>query len=517
MAPPTPDGRPVPSPPRTLAVCGVKGGVGASMVATNLGIFLAQIGKRVVLADLGRADSGLHAWLGIRRPERALCDVASGGVGSLREAVVETPITGLRLIGGASGLAGNASPLEAIGAGELLRQLGELGADYVLMDLPAGIGRAAVELMCGADAAVAVTVATPDAVEATYRLFCAAYLFQAGGLASGSRAREIAPRLAARPGRPPTPREARREIAEAAPELEGGLARLSASFRPLLVVNQTRIKADEALGEAMVSASVRWLGVSPRLLGDIGWDDNVWLSLRRGLPLLVEFPRSRACRDLEGIVRRLLNADARAPAAIPLATPDQNLYELLEVYPGASEEEVRRARKRIREWFGADGLAGTGACDPAELEDYSRRIEDAHATLLDRSKRREYDRRAFPDGFPSAPDRTSGRRDSIAGTVTATRDSLPDVELADDQIVDGDFLGRTRKALGVELVDICNRAKISVAYLEAIEQERFEDLPEAVFTRGFVMEFARFLKIDPQRAARDFMTKLAARRPRPGR
>jgi len=502
---------------RTLVVSGAKGGVGASMIATNLGIFLAQIGKRVLVVDLSFADSCLYAWLGMSRPKLGIADFAAGRIPDLRDAVVETPITGLSLLGGASGVGvGGSPPFSAVGVEDLLGRIRALGADYTLLDVTAGVDADAIELFGLADASIAVTVATPDAVEATYRLFAAVCLSRARRAAAREGASSVVDELAARPGRPPAPRDVIRAVAAAVPALEDEVRRLIAAFQPHLIVNQTRIKADEALGEAMVSAAIRWLGIAPRLLGEIGWDDNVWLSLRRGLPLLVEFPRSRACRDLEQIVRRLLGMDGRdlhAPAPIPPATADQNLYELLEIYPGASEEEVRRARKQIREWYGSDGLAGRGACSEGERADYVQRTEEAHATLLDRSKRREYDRRAFPDGFPSAHERPANQRDSIAGQVTATRDSLPDVEIGDDQVVDGAFLGRVRRERGVELVDICNRAKISVGYLKAIEEERFADLPEAVFTRGFVTEFARFLKIDAPRAVRDFMAKFDAARP----
>ena len=42
-------------------------------------------------------------------------------------------------------------------------------------------------------------------------------------------------------------------------------------------------------------------------------------------------------------------------------------------------------------------------------------------------------------------------------------------------------------------------------YLKAIEEERFEDLPAPVYVRGFVTEYARYLKINSQRAVEDFM------------
>lgn len=502
---------------RVLVISGAKGGVGASMFATNLGIFLAQIGKRVLLADLSFADSCLHAWLGMPRPGLGIADHACGSVPELRDAIAETPITGLSLLGGSSRVdAGGTSPLVQVGAGELLRRIRALGADYALLDAPAGLDAAAIELFGLADASISVTVGTPDAVEATHRFFLAAFLAHARASAVRRDMTQVVDALVRRPGSPPSPREVIAAAAAASPALGEELHELAAVFHPQLVVNQTRVKADEELGEAMISAAIRWLGVAPRLLGSIGWDDNVWLSLRRGLPLLVEFPRSRACRDLESVVRRLLNLDGRelpAPALIPPATADQNLYEILEIYPGASEEEVRRARKQIREWYGSDGLAGRGVCSVTDRAFYLQRTEEAHATLLDRTKRREYDRRVFPDGFPSAHEGPADLRGSIAGPVTATRDSLPEIEIGEDQIVDGAFLGRVRRELGVELVDICNRAKISMAYLKAIEEERFAALPEAVFTRGFVAEFAKFLKIDARRAARDFMAKYHAARP----
>ena len=199
--------------------------------------------------------------------------------------------------------------------------------------------------------------------------------------------------------------------------------------------------------------------------------------------------------------------DLFSPTTIPPRTEEQNLYELLEIYPGASEEEVRRALKQIREWYGADGLAGRAACSLAECDDYLGRAEEAHARLLDRSKRREYDRSNFPEGFSATRERMTSERDSIAGTVAATRDSLPRVDLTDDQLVDGKFLGEIRRERNVELIDISNRAKSSVTYLKAIEEERFADLPAPVFIRGFVTEYARFLKIDPRRAVRDFMAR----------
>jgi flagellar biosynthesis protein FlhG len=503
---------------RIVAFASGKAGVGTSMLATNVAVFLAQIGKRVVLVDANFEGAGLGAWLGCPAPECHVGQVLFGGAASLDEIAIETPVSGLRLAGRSPqlfrGKALDEASLERFGQAIL-----GLGADFVLMDLPGGPSRITLELGAIADALVVCAMPTPDAVACAYELMTALLLEKLHGACDAvPAARACLEQLGMRPGPYPTAREMCAALGEVDAMLGRRAAHIAASFHPLLIVNQLRVKTDETVGEAMVSAATRFLGLVPRSLGGVEWDDNVWQSLRRQRPLLVEFPQSRACRGLERVVRRLLGIDLKdlwAEVVAPPSTQEQNLYELLEIYPGASEEEVRRGLKRIRDLFGHGALAMSGVCSDTERETYQRMAQDAHATLVDKARRREYDRIAFPDGFPHAlVGGGSIRTPGLAQRVTRPHETLPRVEVPGDQLVDGAFLGKERRQRGIELVDISNRARISVSYLEAIEEERFDDLPAAVYTRGFVTEFARFLKIDPGRAASDFMAKYEAGRKR---
>ena len=495
---------------RIVALGAGKGGVGLSMITTNLGVFLAQIGKKVTLIDANLPQAGLHSWLGMVSQERNISDILAGRIDQIDEALVDTKITGLSL------LAGSPRTVEERGdesdRTRLFERISALETDFVLVDLPAGLQETALDLFGEADVSIVVTNADPDAVEATYRFLTAAFLRK---LTKRLNDNEFEPleELGAFGGQYVSIRDIISCLAQTNPEAEQIALRLAAEFHPLIIVNKIRMKIDENLGEAMVSAAGRWIGIVARLLGTVQWDDNVWLSLRRGIPILIDFPQSRACRGLERIVRSLLNqgfSEVSTPIPIPPSPEDQNLYELLEIYPGASEEEVRRAMKRIREYFAADGIALRGACSTEECEKYHLLVEEAHSVLIDKSRRREYDRTTFPDGFPSPSRRFSDDLSPASERVQRPHDSLPRVEIAEDQVVDGSFLGEIRRQRGVELIDISNRAKVSVAYLKAIEEERFDDLPAAVYVRGFVMEYARYLKIDPNRAAKDFMKKYEA-------
>jgi flagellar biosynthesis protein FlhG len=495
---------------RIIAVGAGKGGVGASVIATNLAVFLAQIGKTVALIDANMLSGGLHSWLGMARPETTITDALLRRIERLEDALVGTSVAGLSLLGGSADLLGG----REIGLDNylwLVDQIRNLKSDFVVIDITSGLHPMSLDIFGEADVSIAVTMAMPDAVEATYRFLMGALIRK---LKRHDDLRESAQSLlndmAARPKCFVSAREIISGLNEIEPLLAAQAKRMVQTFHPQIIVNQTRVKTDEGLGEAMVSAAKRWIGIAPELLGTVEWDDNVWLSGRRGIPLLIDCPQSRACRGLEHIVRRLLSKDFQElfkPAPLPLPTEEQNLYELLEIYPGASEEEIRRALKRIRDHFGSDDLAVRGICSDHACRQYQNQAEVAHATLIDKSKRREYDRTAFPDGFPSHYERLLYEQAGTPDKPRRAHDSMPKVEIGKDQIVDGKLLSKIRKERGIDLADISNRIKVSVTYLRAIEEERFDDLPEPVFVRGFVTEFARYLKIDSKRAAKEFMIK----------
>ncbi len=500
---------------RIIAIGSGKGGSGTSMIAVNMAVFLAQIGKRVVLIDANLPAAGLHAWLGVPRPEQTIADLLTYEINSIEDALTPTSVTGLSLLGGAVDLRGGLG-LSFDDYQELLGQIQSLETDFVLVDLPCGLHPLTLDLFGDADISIAVTLATPDAVETTYRLLEAAYFRRVlRSPVLDASTLELLNRLGARSSKPPTAREIVIELGDIGSPVAEEASNLAVTFHPQMVVNQTRIKTDRDLGEAMAAAASRWIGVVPKMLGTVEWDENVWLSLRRGIPLLIDFPQSRACRGLERIVRRLLGQDFGelfVQTPMPRPIEEQNLYELLDIYPGASEEEVRRAFKQVRDYFGADGFAVRGVCTEEERKNYQQLAEMAHETLIDKSKRREYDLATFPDGFPAQKERVEDGPANTASRVTSPHDSLPKVELRDDQMVDGAFLGEIRRQRGIELEDISNRAKISISYLKAIEEGSFEDLPEPVYVRGFVTEYARYLKINPKRAVADFMATYEAYR-----
>jgi len=62
----------------------------------------------------------------------------------------------------------------------------------------------------------------------------------------------------------------------------------------------------------------------------------------------------------------------------------------------------------------------------------------------------------------------------------------------------GEKLRRERLRRHMELSQIAGELKISARLLEAIEDEKFERLPGAIFTKSFVRQYARFLGLDEE-------------------
>ena len=62
----------------------------------------------------------------------------------------------------------------------------------------------------------------------------------------------------------------------------------------------------------------------------------------------------------------------------------------------------------------------------------------------------------------------------------------------------GKFLKRERETRSISLEEISNFTKIKEHHLKAIEEDRYDVLPPALYVKGFLMGYARYLALDPR-------------------
>ena len=69
----------------------------------------------------------------------------------------------------------------------------------------------------------------------------------------------------------------------------------------------------------------------------------------------------------------------------------------------------------------------------------------------------------------------------------------------------GENLRRERELRGVSLREIADDTKISIRFLQALEQDRVDVLPGGLFRRTFVRQYARHVGLDPERVVAEFI------------
>ena len=238
--------------------------------------------------------------------------------------------------------------------------------------------------------------------------------------------------------------------------------------------------------------------------------------MRKRRPLVVDHPESKVSKNVERIVRKLLAVDQNdraQPHDPPKRTEEQTLYEVLEIDPGASDEEIRRAFKRMREMYAAESMVVCGLYTPERLDVVHARIDEAYDTLLDPDKRKLYDVKLFPDGIPTRADADHGRRRPSRPRPPPKGEPTPAKVLVPEPIIDanteitGELIKKLREARGIDIAEISQRTKVSVHHLRSIEEEAWGAMPAPVYLRGFLVEIARFFRLDVQHVTRSYLAR----------
>ena len=123
--------------PRIVAVASGKGGTGKSLLAANVSVFLATLGKKVVLVDGALGGCNVHIFAGVPRPSRTLSEALIADGPAFAELAVPTPVPGMKLVG-ATGDPGGVADLEPDDVVRLVAGMRSLKADWIILDLGPG-------------------------------------------------------------------------------------------------------------------------------------------------------------------------------------------------------------------------------------------------------------------------------------------------------------------------------------------------------------------------------------------
>lgn len=323
------------SDPTLVAVGGGKGGVGKSVVASNLAIACAQAGLRTVLVDADLGSPNQHTLFGIDRPGPGLQALLDRQAESLEEVAIATVVKDLRLVPGMGGVEGAANPTTGHKQ-KLVRHIRKLEADVVIIDVGAGVSFNVLDFYELGD--LRVVVATPQLTSIQN-----AYCFAKGSLTRSLRHVAVSPAdqdaLRAASDRSATERISQlvQRLKGERPELAARVERVVRGFSGILVGNMMDGANSRHVLYALTRMMRDFLDVEMPIAAEIPMSTAIHQSVTRRAPLLLspmkDVPSARAFRELAERValfdRSAVRAlrDAAADADVPvadIADPDGN-------------------------------------------------------------------------------------------------------------------------------------------------------------------------------------------------
>lgn len=294
------------------AIGGGKGGVGKSLISSSFAYTLSRLGYSTIAIDVDLGGANLHTVLGVPPPTRGLSDYFQNKVSSLKECLHPTPYPQLKIIAGASDDL-NVTKITDQQRRKFLHDVQSLDAQFVILDLGAGTNSYTLDFFTTADVGIMAVLPEPTSIENAYRFLKAAYYHR---LLISPQFVEITSLIesAMSPNHPngiKSPSDLLAEVQFQNPALAQVLRSTIQTFKPKLLINQTRTQTDIDVGFSMRSVTKKYFGIDLEYLGYLEYEPNVWQSVRKMKPILAEYPNSRIASHFERMCQHLLKQAIR--------------------------------------------------------------------------------------------------------------------------------------------------------------------------------------------------------------
>lgn len=315
-----------------IPIASGKGGVGKTLLAANLGIALAQQRKTVILVDLDLGGSNLHTILGIRNRHAGVGHFIYKQAESLEQLVVETAQPRLFFIPG-DGLFSGTANLPYYRKLAILKQLEELTADFVILDLGSGSAYNTIDLFLTSSAGLIVTTPDTTAILNAYSFLKSSMIRL---LQRSFPARSTERKMIIEFSQQKVEGEQRdidvvtREIERFNPE-SGRLAREALNgFHPRVVMNMGRSTQDIRLGTRLREVVRKNLKTDVEFVAYLPRDEMASRSPLERSPTLLRYPECPYASAVTKCASRII-LDPQ-PALPPLFPDNEDLRELAQEF-----------------------------------------------------------------------------------------------------------------------------------------------------------------------------------------
>ena len=344
---------------RILPVASGKGGVGKTLVASNLALRLAANGHDTIAVDLDLGGSNLHSYLGLKNTNVGIGNLLSDGKLRFNDIVAETSVPHLKFVPG-DVLVTGASNLQPAQRRTIISGLEKLDAEYVVVDLGSGSTFNVVDFLLISNSAFIVTIPQRPAVVNAYSLLknmtfrTLQKTFSENRKISAYLGRVLKEK---RPGGAITIREMVEEIASKETRAGKKARDALAILQPKVIVNMGRNVDDMGAIENLHETVERNLQINLECLGMIAYDKRVADSISDLEPVTQVHPDSVVALQIERIAQKILQSDDFPYMPLDLESY-KDTYELARI---EAEDDFADLKQE------AETAAGGASLETAEL------------------------------------------------------------------------------------------------------------------------------------------------------
>jgi len=326
---------------KVMAIAGGKGGVGKTVITASLGVGLAALGKEVILVDADFGGANLHTCMGFLEPRYTFLDYYTMERETLEDIILDSPITNLKLISGACGTLGIANPKYSQKQ-KLIRDLRNLNADYIIMDLAAGTSLNVIDFFLAVDEGIVVTTPEPTAIQEAFDFIKLCLIRKLQQAFKGEA--EILSLLDLEGLNNLTQltvpiadllKKAQQTSQEIAQRVEDVLN----SFHTRLILNMVMEPDEIKEGMAIRTAAAELLSINLDYIGYIEYDETMRQSAKDLRPFILHNPGSPASRSLAKIITIKLLKKSRIESYLKKWQMRRKVQSHSAEYPAAGKQE----------------------------------------------------------------------------------------------------------------------------------------------------------------------------------
>ena len=290
------------------AVGGGKGGIGKSVITLSLGLWLANLGKKVIVVDADLGGANLNILLGIRYPNVTLENFVNRDVETLDEVLMDTPHENLRLICGADDILGLANPKYTQKL-RLLRHLNNLSADFILLDLGAGTSFNVLDFFLYAKGRIAVFSPQATSLQNVYGFIKSSLLRRLRQeFGRDQMLASLISRFSNGTGEEKISsiNELKQIVHRIDEEKYLALCRTVDGFDIKTVSNMVRQEKDQKISQVLQTVSERYLDLRTTDYGCVPYDPEIERSINKMVPFLMDNKKSKAAVATYQIAYRMI-------------------------------------------------------------------------------------------------------------------------------------------------------------------------------------------------------------------